>query len=103
MHSKVTDSMIESEIQGEDGNLFISLPSRVQELWMQPRNGARTSLGVKTDEGFKYELRDFRENIQNGSRESALVPHSVSKAIAEVLYECRKQTGISYSCDEIGG
>ena len=103
MHSKVTDSMIESEIQGENGNLFIRLPSRVQELWLQPRNGERRKLGVKTDEGFKYELRDFRENILRGSSESALVPHSTSLEIAQVLYACRKQTGIHYPCDEIGG
>ena len=103
MHSKVTDSMIESEIQGEQGNLFINLPSRVQELWLQLRNGERTPLGVKTDEGFKYELRDFRENIQKGNRESTLVPHSISRAIAQVLYECRRQTGIHYPCDDNGG
>jgi predicted dehydrogenase len=98
MHSKVTNSPIISEIQGEQGNLYIDLISRMDNVFMQVKNRGRIQVGGTIEDGFKYELLDFRDNLLYSRMESRLVSHQLSYDIAEVLYEIRKQSEISYPC-----
>ena len=65
---------------------------------MHLRNQSRIQVGVATEDGFKDELLDFRDNLLNHRVESRLVSHQLSYDIIEVLYEIRKQSGISYPC-----
>ena len=44
MHSKVTNSAIMSEIQGEKGNLYIDLISRIENVYIQERNMERIQM-----------------------------------------------------------
>jgi scyllo-inositol 2-dehydrogenase (NADP+) len=98
MHSKVANSSIISEIQGEQGNLYIDLISRMENVFIQVRNKDRIQVGATTEDGFKYELLDFRDNLLNSRVESRLVSHQLSHDIAKVLYEIRMKSGISYPC-----
>jgi len=98
MHSKVTNSSITSEIQGEQGNLYIDSISRMDKVFLHLRNQGPIQLGAATEDGFKDELLDFRDNLLNRRVESRLVSHQLSYDISEVLYEIRKQSGISYPC-----
>jgi len=74
MHSKVANSSIISEIQGEQGNLYIDLISRMENVFIQTRNKDRIQVGATTEDGFKSELLDFRGNLLNSRVESRLVP-----------------------------
>lgn len=98
MHSKVSNSSITSEIQGEQGNLYIDSISRMENVFMEIRNQDRLQVGTTTDDGFKYELLDFRDNLLSSRVESRLVSHQLSYDISDVLYEIRRQSGVSYPC-----
>ncbi len=98
MHSKVANSFITSEIQGEQGNLHIDSISRMENVFMQVGNGDRIQIGATTEAGFRDELLDFRDNFLNNRIESRLVSHQLSYDIAEVLYKIRRKSGISYPC-----
>lgn len=98
MHSKVADSLIASEIQGEQGNLSIESISRMENVFMQMRKGDRIPVGTTTEDGFRDELLDFRDNLLNHRVESRLVSHQLSYDITEVLYKIRRKSGISYPC-----
>jgi predicted dehydrogenase len=98
MHSKVANSSITSEIQGEQGNLYIDSISRMENVFVQVRNLNRLQIGTAGEDGFKYELLDFRNNLINSRAESRLVSHQLSYDISEVLYEIRKQSSVSYLC-----
>ena len=98
MHSKVSNSSITSEIQGEQGNLYIDSISRMENVFMEVRNQDRLQVGTTTDDSFKYELLDFRDNLLSSRVESRLVSHQLSYDISDVLYEIRKQSGVSYPC-----
>ena len=65
---------------------------------MEVRNQDRLQVGTTTDDGFKYELLDFRDNLLSSRVESRLVSHQLSYDISDVLYEIRKQSGVSYPC-----
>jgi predicted dehydrogenase len=98
MHSKVTNSSLVSEIQGEQGNLFIASIGRMEDVFLQRRNRHRTKLGLTIKETFKAELLDFQDNLINGRVESRLVSHQLSSDIVEILYDIRKRAGIPYPC-----
>lgn len=98
MHSKVTNSSIVSEIQGEQGNLSIDSISSMENVFLQRRNRDRIQVGLTLEDSFKAELLDFRDNLLNRRVQSRLVSHQLSHDIVEVLYEIRKQSGVSYPC-----
>jgi predicted dehydrogenase len=98
LHSKVADSSIVSEIQGEQGNLYIDSISRMEKVFLQIRNKDRIQVGLTLEDGFQAELLDFRDNLLQGRVESRSVSHQLSYEIVEVLYEIRKQSGVSYPC-----
>ncbi|MFV0552856.1 MAG: Gfo/Idh/MocA family protein [Anaerorhabdus sp.] len=110
-HSKITDTKIISEIQGEEGTIQIDMPSRMDGMWFYPRNPERAGmhkvdesgkvlLSKPSQEGFAYQLRDFIENVKEGRHESLKLPHQMTLDIMEVLTECRRQMGVIYPCDE---
>ena len=98
LHSKVTNSSLLSEIQGEQGTILIDRLSRVESLYLTPINEPRQLIGEPTDEGFKYELLAFKEAISQGRVEPRLVPHSLSLAIAEVMFAIRQESEIDFPC-----
>lgn len=109
-HSKITDSKLVSEIQGEDGLIQIEGISRIQQAWFYPRKpedyageldaDGKIELTKASEEGFTYQLRDFVENVQQGRIESLKLPHQLTLDILEVCTECRRQMGVIYPCDE---
>ncbi len=103
-HSKVTDTEICSEIQGENGNIFIPTLSLLDKIYYKPRGGEKVQVGLPFDHHFANELRDFVHNVSAGRKESALNPYQQVLDIHEVLTECRLKAGIIFDCDgEING
>ncbi|MEG0176519.1 Gfo/Idh/MocA family protein [Anaerorhabdus sp.] len=110
-HSKITDTQVVSEIQGEEGIIQIDLLSRVLNVWLTPRNkstggtlkakeGEKTLISKPSLEGFTYQLKDFVENVKANRIESEVFPHQLTLDIMEVLTECRRQMGVIYPADE---
>jgi len=101
MHSKVTDTTIISEFQGEEGNIYVDLLSRFNEVWFVDRKTQTKELiSTESADGMSWEIKDFVENVQAGRIESMKVPHQLSIDIHEVVTECRRQMGVIYPADE---
>jgi len=108
MHSKVTNTDIVSEIQGEDGNIYIPAPSVIKNVFYKPRKADPTlvvnekgmaSVGVDVKFHFVHEIEDFIKNVKEGRIESEITPHQLILDIHEVLTDCRLKAGIIYDCD----
>ncbi|MGI6510754.1 MAG: hypothetical protein ACOX1L_09325 [Erysipelotrichaceae bacterium] len=110
MHSKVTNTQIISEIQGEKGNIYIPMVSRLEKIYYQPgqenakmvynENNGMISIGQDFDHQFANQLRDFVYCSKNGLVESEVNPFSQILDIHEVLTECRLQSKVIFDCDE---
>jgi len=98
MHSKVSNSLIQSEVQGENGTIFIDLMNRIYNVHIQQEKGKRKKLGDTGKEGFIYQLEEFKKVFNAGKIESTLVPHKLTMDIADVMFEMRMQSKIKYSC-----
>ena len=100
LHSKVTDTKIMSEIEGEEGTLQFDVPSLIKTIWFTDRHTGKTEqLCEPDDRSFACQLRDFVHSNETGLMESALVPHALTLQIAEILEQCRHQSGVIYPCD----
>lgn len=110
LHSKVTNTQIISEIQGEKGNIYIPMVSRLEKIYYQPgqehpkmvynENNEMISIGQDFDHQFANQLRDFVYCYKNGLVESEVNPFSQILDIHEVLTECRLQSKVIFDCDE---
>ncbi len=110
LHSKVTDTKLVSEIQGEKGNLYIPMLSKLEKIYYQPREGSgkviyndnegMISVGQDYDHQFANQLRDFVYCCKNGLVESEVNPFSQILDIHEVLTECRLQSKVVFDCDK---
>lgn len=99
LHSKVSNSMIASEIQGEAGSIVIDKLSECSRITFIPREGESQDLSVsQASNTMSYEAESFAELIQkNHINHDAL---SISKYVAELSTEIRLQTGVKFPADD---
>ena len=89
------------EIQGEDGNIYIDLLSRFDEVWFVDRKTKEKEMISKPwPHGMSWEIQDLIDNVKEGRIESKKVPHQLSIDIHEIITECRRQMGVVYPADE---
>ncbi len=101
MHSKVTDTIMIPEIQGEEGNIYIDLLSRFNEVWFVDRKTKEKEMISKPwPDGMSWEIQDLVDSVKEGRIESKKVPHQLSIDIHEIITECRRQMGVVYPADE---
>ncbi len=68
IYSKITDSALETQIQGENGSVFIDSMSRPKKFTVALRSGERTELDFFSDKpDMYYEIEDFIKQI-NGEK-----------------------------------
>ncbi|WP_409253991.1 Gfo/Idh/MocA family protein [Bacillus sp. SCS-153A] len=102
MYSKITNSTVPSEIQGEDGSILIDSISDPQKVEIQYRDGSVEDISVKQDENtMYYEICEFIELIQNGKTESAKQSFRLSLDTMSILEQARKQIGIKFPNDSL--
>ena len=99
-HSKVSDSVLASEIQGEAGSLVIEKLSECQKVCFVPRGSQMQDLTqpqhIKT---MLYEAELFATLV-----DEHLVNHpglAVSRITAKLLTEIRRQTGVIFPADNV--
>ncbi|AWB46831.1 oxidoreductase [Paenibacillus sp. CAA11] len=101
MYSKITDSSLPSEIQGEDACLVIDKISEPSELFIRYRDGREERVEVQQDKPvMTYEAIEFMELIRQGNQQSATNSWATSLAVAEIMEEARKQLGLVYPADQ---
>lgn len=100
LHSKVSDSQIPSEIQGEAGSLVIEKLSEVQRVTFIPRGGAAQDL---TPVQHSNTMRDEAEHFAGlVARRQIMHPGvALARSTARLLTEIRRQTGVVFPADKV--
>lgn len=100
MHSKIADSYLPAEIQGENGTMVIDKINQPYQVKVHYRDGTVEELTVpQVYESMYYEVEEFINLLKNGERESRVNSHENSLAVAEIVEEARKQFGLVYAAD----
>ncbi|MFU0445223.1 Gfo/Idh/MocA family protein [Pseudocitrobacter faecalis] len=99
-HSKVSDSVLPSEIQGEEGSLVIEKISECQKVTFVPRGGKAQDLSQPQHiNTMLYEAEVFARLVETNE-----VNHpglAVSRTTAKLQTEIRRQTGVTFPADDI--
>lgn len=106
VHSKVADSHLPTEIQGEDGRIVIQKLSTMVSPAFVPRTADRSiapgeSLCRPTYTYDMYhELSHFIDLVEAGAPESPRNSAERSLAVMEILDEARRQIGLRFPADD---
>ncbi|MDU2938455.1 MAG: Gfo/Idh/MocA family oxidoreductase [Enterobacteriaceae bacterium] len=99
-HSKVSDSVLASEIQGENGSLVIEKLSECQNVAFVPRGGKAQDLTQPQHiNTMLYEAEVFARLVETGE-----VNHpglAVSRTTSTLQTEIRRQTGVVFPADDV--
>ncbi|WP_298830838.1 Gfo/Idh/MocA family oxidoreductase [uncultured Planococcus sp.] len=86
MYSKISDSFMPSEIQGENGLIEIDRISDPKRITVKYRDGETEDLSVAHEfDTMYYELAEFIECVKNGQLESAINTHAISREVTKLL------------------
>lgn len=100
LHSKVSDSAIQSEIQGEEGSLVIDKISECQRITFVPRGGTPQDLSQPQHiNTMLYEAETFARLVTaNEVNHPGLLTSRITSALAT---EIRAQTGVKFPADDV--
>ena len=100
IYSKISNSFIQSEIQGEEGNIIIDRINAFNNVKIIYRDGREEDLTLEQNNAdMCYEVEEFINLIKSGEKESKINSLQVSKDVIEVIEEARKQIGVIYPAD----
>ena len=113
LYSKISDSYLPTEIQGEEGTVLIDRINRIGNVSFIPRRqkvtGGRGDAALPMDltcvaekDEYYYEVTEFIDLVISGRRESTINSHRNSVAVMEIVDEIRHQTGIVFPADRNG-
>ena len=100
MYSKISNSYLPSEIQGENGSIIIDNIHNFQNVKIVFRDGREEELSIEQlDDDMYYEIEEFINIIQEKKEESQTNTLNNSKIVAELMEETRKQIGLVFPAD----
>ncbi|WP_251861740.1 Gfo/Idh/MocA family oxidoreductase [Clostridium sp. Marseille-Q2269] len=100
MHSKIANSSIPSEIQGENGNMIIDKIHTPENIKISYKNGEVEDITIsQSKDTMYYEAKEFVEIIKSGKLESSINSYSTSKIVMRILQKARKQMGVVFPSD----
>lgn len=86
MYSKITNTYIASEIQGENGSIVIKGISNIESVKIYYKNGKIEDISVSQDENSMiYELQEFLYLIKSRKVESEINTKEISKEVIKIL------------------
>ncbi|SDC09484.1 Predicted dehydrogenase [Pelagirhabdus alkalitolerans] len=101
LFSKITNSEMPSEIQGENGSIVIEKFSDMVGLTLVTKDGTRRSLDVEQKENTMfYEAEHFVKCIKEGQTESNINSHERSLYAMRVLDRARADIGLVFPADQ---
>ena len=109
LYSKIANSALPTEIEGEAGNLLLDkihitkqvdfIPRQVTAQGKEQENHCQ-SIGVPLDKSeYYYEMAEFMNLIEQGKQESILNSWENSLTTLEIIDEIRRQLGVHYPAD----
>ena len=101
LYSKIADSFLPAEIQGEKGTFILDRIQTIREVKFIPKGGQIQDLSVPASHNeYYYEIAEFIDLIERRLCESTINSHDHSLATLEIIDEVRKQSGIIYPADK---
>lgn len=110
LYSKIANSTLPTEIEGEEGNLILNKINQINRITWQPRPVAASGKGTVLDsvdltvptnkDEYYYEVAEFVDLIESGQRESRINSHQNSLITLEIIDEVRRQLGVVYPADK---
>ena len=101
IYSKISNSYLPSEIQGEEGSIIIDRINTFDNIRIIYRDGREENLSLEHKEAnMCYEVEEFVNLIKSGEKESKVNSLKVSRDVIEVIEEARKQIGVVYPADK---
>ncbi len=109
LYSKVSDSVLQTEIQGESGNLILDRINLIKKVTFISGGTASMGKGMQSEpedlsvesdqDEYYYEMKAFIDLVLEGKSESAINSHENSLITLEIIDEIRQQMGIVYPAD----
>lgn len=100
LYSKIADSNLPTEIQGEEGTITADRINIISQVTLKTRNGKESVISKPdTIDDYYYEIAEFIDLIQQGKKESEINSLENSLITIEIIDEIRKQLGITYPAD----
>ncbi|OEH92463.1 Gfo/Idh/MocA family protein [Bacillus solimangrovi] len=100
-HSKIVNSYVDSEIQGEDGTIMFDSVNAPTKAEIRYRDGSVEVIEFTQDKPpMYYELEEFIQLLEEGKMESSVNSHEVSRITASIMQEAREQIGLVYPADK---
>ncbi|WP_449354242.1 Gfo/Idh/MocA family protein [Virgibacillus natechei] len=86
MYSKISDSHLPSEIQGENGVIEIDRISDPKRIVIRYKDGETEDISIEHEfETMYYELAEFIKSVKNEQIESSINTHAISRKITKLL------------------
>lgn len=103
MHSKITDSVLPSEISGEAGLISIDHIAPISSItWTDRKSGVAKELGTEQlDNDMVYEAEAFAKAIQDKDESLYIRGCRISEAVIRITEEARRQCGIQFPADSL--
>ncbi|MBM5024737.1 Gfo/Idh/MocA family oxidoreductase [Vibrio parahaemolyticus] len=99
LHSKVSDSVIPSEFQGEQGSVLVDMIATGRGVERILRGEEKEPLTLpQTENHMFYEAEAFAKQLKLGVIDEQVKQRSLT--VAKVLTEVRKQTGVVFPVDQ---
>ncbi|QPC46109.1 Gfo/Idh/MocA family protein [Mangrovibacillus cuniculi] len=100
MYSKITNSYVPSEIQGENGSILIDKISTPENVMIQYKDGTKEDITVsQSDKNMVYEVEKFITFIQESMPPTEYYEYSLSTI--KVLDKARNLVGLRYPADQL--
>ncbi|GGB62004.1 putative oxidoreductase YulF [Fictibacillus barbaricus] len=100
MYSKISNSFVPSEIQGENGSIIIDHIQDLTKIEIRYNDGRTEDITVEQDKPkMYYEAKEFIELIERGELESKVNSHANSLTVMKIMTEARRQVGLVYPAD----
>jgi Predicted dehydrogenases and related proteins len=100
MYSKIANSQLPTEIQGEDGLITLDRINIISKVTFTPRNGLKESIMPTLNHNeYYYEVAEFINLIQSDRKESDNNSLGNSLITIEIIDEIRRQLGIVFPAD----
>lgn len=109
LYSKIANSSLPTEIEGEDGNFMLDKINQISRVTWQAGPVASSGKGpltpvedisaVTDKDEYYYEVAEFISLVQAGKLESEINSHENSLITIEIIDEVRRQLGIVYPAD----
>jgi len=103
LYSKIADSSLPTEIQGESGTITADRINIIGNVSLKRRGGDTTDLTAtaNTSKDYYYEVAEFIDLIETGKKESVINSHENSLITIEIVEEIRRQLGVIYPADKV--